>query len=86
MDLSVEVYRDKDNTYVASCPKLDVWSCGETINKAVSRLREIVNFYIEAADELGLSLEELCGANVEIIPTGRICHRQEQEGEQIRAN
>lgn len=84
MDISVEVYRDKDNTYVASCPKLDVYSHGETLNKAVNRLREIVNFYVEAADELGLSLEELCGANVEISPAGRIS--QQQEAEEIRAN
>ncbi|MBU0567061.1 type II toxin-antitoxin system HicB family antitoxin [bacterium] len=84
MDLSVEVYRDKDNTYVASCSKLDVYSQGETLNRAVNRLREIVNFYVESADELGLSLEELCGANVEVSSFERISHQQ--EAEEIRAN
>jgi len=58
MDLSIEVYQDKDNTYVTSCFELDIHSHGETLNKAVNRLREVVNFYVASAEELGLVLED----------------------------
>lgn len=60
MDFMIEVYRDKDDTYIASCPKLEVYSYGRTFDKAVARLKEVVNFYMESAKELGVSLEELC--------------------------
>ncbi|MEW5767740.1 MAG: type II toxin-antitoxin system HicB family antitoxin [bacterium] len=64
----IEVYKDKDETYIASCPKLEVYSYGHTLDKAVARLKEVVNFYMESARELGVSLEELCighkGSNI----------------------
>lgn len=64
MDLSIEVYQDKDNTYVASCSELDIHNHGETLNEAVNRLREVVNFYVASAEELGIDLEELSGKGV----------------------
>lgn len=63
MELVVEVFKEGNDSYVASCPKLDIFGCGKSIEEAVSRLKKIVNFYIESAEELGISLEELCDAS-----------------------
>ncbi|MDI6795268.1 MAG: hypothetical protein QME81_20805 [bacterium] len=68
MDFAIEVYRDKDDTYIASCPNLEIYSYGPTIDRAVSRLKDVVSFYRESARELGVSLEDLCtgpkGSNI----------------------
>ena len=56
---SVEVYRKDPDTFVAFCSELDIYSYGPTIEFAVDRLKRIVNFYIESADEMGMTLEEL---------------------------
>lgn len=68
MEFMVEVFRDRNNGYIASCPKLDIYSYGNTVDKAVSRLEKIVNFYIESAKELGVTLEELCLNGKEVSP------------------
>lgn len=60
MEFTVEVFRDKENRYIASCPKLEVYSYGHTLDNAVSRLEKVVAFYVESAKELGVSLEEIC--------------------------
>lgn len=59
MYFSVEVYRKDIDTFVAFCDELDIYSYGKTIEKAVDRLKRVVNFYLESADEMGLTLEEL---------------------------
>ena len=59
MHYSVEVFLNKDNKYIATSPELNVFSYGETADKAVDRLDKIINFYMESADELGVSIEEL---------------------------
>lgn len=56
---SVEVYRRDATTYVAACPEMDVFSYGRTVDQAVERLKRVVGFYLDSADEMGLSLEEL---------------------------
>lgn len=59
MYYSVEVYRKDPDTFVAFCSELDVYSYGPSIEFAVERLKRIVNFYLESAEEMGLTLEEL---------------------------
>lgn len=59
MYFSVDVHRKGPETYIASCAELDVHSYGTTAEMAVERLKRIVNFYLESAEEMGLSLEEL---------------------------
>lgn len=63
MEFAVEVFRDKNNEYIASCPKLEIYSYGHTLNMAVSRLEKIVYFYMESAIEMGVSIEEICLGN-----------------------
>lgn len=59
MYFSVEVYRKDLQTFVASCPELDIYSYGVSVEAAVNRLKKVVGFYLESADEMGVSLEEL---------------------------
>ncbi len=59
MYFSIDVYRKDTETFVASCPELDIFSYGPTLEVAVNRLKKIVHFYMESADEMGMSLEEL---------------------------
>lgn len=59
MYFSVEVYRKDKETFVASCPEMGVYSYGRTVEQAVDRLKQVVQFYLESSEELGLSLEEM---------------------------
>jgi predicted RNase H-like HicB family nuclease len=56
---SVDVFRKDAETYVASCPELDIFSYGHTLESAVERLKRVVSFYLESADEMGVSIEDL---------------------------
>lgn len=59
MYFSVDVYRKDISTYVATCPELDIFAYGQTLDMAVNRLKRIVQFYMESAEEMGMTLEEL---------------------------
>ena len=59
MYLSVDVFRKDAETFVASCPELDIFSYGRTLETAVERLKRVVTFYLESADEMGVTLEDL---------------------------
>lgn len=59
MYFSIEVYRKNQETFVAYCDDLNVYSYGPSIELAVDRLKKVVQFYLDSADEMGLSLEEL---------------------------
>ncbi|HAV42533.1 TPA: hypothetical protein DCX15_00750 [bacterium] len=64
MELAIEVFRDGgNNNYIASCPRLEIYTYGHTVNTAISRLEKVVNFYMESAKEMGVTLEEVCLGN-----------------------
>ncbi len=67
----LQVFKDEEQAYIASYPKLQIYSYGKTIQEAVFRLKEIIKFYIESANEFGMSLEELCGISSEQIQLNR---------------
>lgn len=56
----LQVFKEGEQAYIASYPKLQIYSYGRTIHEAISRLREIIKFYVESANELEISVEELC--------------------------
>jgi predicted RNase H-like HicB family nuclease len=62
---SVDVFRKDLETYVASCPELDIYAYGDSIENAVERLKRVVSFYMESAEEQGMTLEELGLSNSE---------------------
>jgi len=47
-------------TYVAYSPKLDVSSCGSTVEEAKNNLKTAVRLFIEECDKMG-SLDEILG-------------------------
>lgn len=65
----LQVIKEGEQAYIASYPKLEIYSYGKTISDAVSRLKEIIKFYIESAKELGISVEKLCNVpSEEVFP------------------
>ncbi|MCK4789549.1 MAG: hypothetical protein KAV87_37755 [Desulfobacteraceae bacterium] len=40
MYISIEVYKGDDNSFLAACPELSLFSSGETEQQAVDRLKE----------------------------------------------
>lgn len=51
--------------YIANCPELDINCYGPSKNIAVQRLIRVLQFYIDAAKELGLDVEQLDSITVE---------------------
>lgn len=76
MEFKLEVFKSEDNSFIATCPKLNIYSYGKTLDKAITRLREVVNFYLESADELGVTLEELCSSS----KMSSLSYKKEKEG------
>ncbi|HLJ75779.1 MAG TPA: hypothetical protein VKT75_00120 [Acidobacteriaceae bacterium] len=54
---TIHTFREGD-TYVAYVPELDLSSCGATNDQARRNIREAVQAFIEASDEMG-TLEEI---------------------------
>ena len=50
------VWRESEG-YVSKCPELGVASCGDTLEDAVSNLKEAVDLYLENAKVLGLMVD-----------------------------
>jgi predicted RNase H-like HicB family nuclease len=48
-----------ENEYIASCPELDVNCYGQNKDEAIRRLKNVLQFYIDSAQELGLDVEYL---------------------------
>ena len=56
MDLSIRVY-EKDGEFVASCPELDVYTYGNDAEQARTRLRHVIAFYANTAQDLGYKID-----------------------------
>ncbi|MCB1146923.1 MAG: type II toxin-antitoxin system HicB family antitoxin [Leptospiraceae bacterium] len=56
MDLSIKVWQ-RDGEYVASCPELDIFTYGETRERATDRLKKVIVFYAETASQLGYKID-----------------------------
>lgn len=59
MDFPIEIFKKDEKTFIASCPTLALISSGPTLEKAISRLYEIINFYFTSSSELGMTFEDL---------------------------
>lgn len=61
MYLDVEVYLNpnQENSYVAACPELEIYSYAESAPKAIERLEAILKFYMTHAPEYGITREKL---------------------------
>lgn len=52
---------NEEGSYVSKCSELGVASCGDTVEEAVSNLKEAVELYIENAKALGI-MEDIEGS------------------------
>ena len=57
IDFDAVVFQE-GKTYVAYSPKLDLSSCGNTIDEARNNLKKAVQLFLEEADKMG-TLEEI---------------------------
>ncbi len=57
MDLSIRVW-NRDGEFVASCPELDVFTYGDSRDRATRRLKKVILFYAETASQLGYKIDK----------------------------
>ena len=58
MKLSVILVKS-GNEYIAKCPELDINCFSPTRREASRRIRSVLQFYIDSAKELGISVENI---------------------------
>ena len=51
MDLTIRI-QEKNGEYVASCPELDVHCFGPSKEKATDRLKSVIQFYFDSAQDI----------------------------------
>jgi len=56
VDLSIRVY-EKDGEFVASFPELDVYTYGQNAEQARARLKHVIAFYANTAQDLGYKID-----------------------------
>jgi predicted RNase H-like HicB family nuclease len=57
MKLSINII-ELENEYIANCPELEINCYGIDKNDAVRRIKNVLQFYIASAQELGFDVEE----------------------------
>lgn len=60
MDHQIRIVGKRGPRYVASCPELDIYCYGQSEEQARSRMKKVIKFYIETANELGYQIDEHC--------------------------
>ncbi len=58
MNISIKLI-DNGSEYIANCPELDINCYGSDRDEALRRIRAVINFYINSAKELGISINPL---------------------------
>ena len=64
MKLSIKLLHSHDEI-IANCPELDINCYGSDKDEAIRRIKNVINFYMESAKELGLDVESLTEISVE---------------------
>jgi predicted RNase H-like HicB family nuclease len=58
MNISIKLI-DNGSEYIANCPELDINCYGSNKNEALRRIKDVISFYINSAEELGISINPL---------------------------
>ncbi|MCL1910644.1 MAG: hypothetical protein FWG13_00350 [Leptospirales bacterium] len=58
---------EKNDKFIATCPELDINCYAGDKNEAIRRMQNVINFYIESAQEFGLDVESM----TELIVDGK---------------
>jgi predicted RNase H-like HicB family nuclease len=64
MKLSIKLL-EAENEFIANCPELDVNCYGADRSEAVRRLRNVLRFYMDSAQEFGLAIEQFDDVSIE---------------------
>lgn len=64
MNISIKLINN-GGEFIANCPELDINCYGANRNEAVRRLKDVINFYINSAKELGIDINPLKDISVE---------------------
>lgn len=56
MILSVKIIKSRYD-YIARCPDLDVNCYGKNEEDALNRMKHVIQFYLDAAEEFGIEIE-----------------------------
>jgi len=62
VDLTIKIWQ-KESEYVAGCPEIDIYTYGDSREKARERLIKVILFYAETATDMGYNIDpgELLG-------------------------
>ena len=58
MNISIKLI-DNGSEYIANCPELDINCYGSNKKEALRRIKAVINFYLNSAKELGISINPL---------------------------
>lgn len=61
----------EDAIYVACCPKLDISSCGDTVEQAKKMLKMAIRLFLEEAEKMGTLEDILEEANYKKDTSGK---------------
>ena len=64
MNISIKL-SNNGGEYIANWPELDINCYGSNENEAVRRLKDVINFYIHSAKELGIDINPLKNISIE---------------------
>lgn len=64
MNISIKLINNGEE-FIANCPELDINCYGSDRNQAVRRLKDVINFYINSAKELGIDINPLKNISIE---------------------
>ena len=57
MNISIKLI-DNGSEYIANCPELDINCYGPNKEDALRRIKAVIYFYINSAEELGISTDQ----------------------------
>jgi len=58
MKLSIKLI-ESGNEFIARCPELDINCYGTEKKEAIRRIKDVLQFYLDSAKELGMEVENL---------------------------
>ena len=64
MNISIKVI-DNGSEYIANCPELDINCYGSDRDEAIRRIKEVINFYVSSAREMGIDVLPLKELSIE---------------------
>ncbi len=64
MKLSIKLV-EMEKEYIANCPELDVNCYGSNREEAIRRLKNVLQFYFDSAQEFGLDVESFESISVD---------------------